>query len=288
MAKDLYQHFAAVRELYSKAKEILEYDLAAISFEGPEDELKQTRLTQPAIFVHSAVLTQLLFNKEIKPNMAAGHSLGEYSALCAAGALTFEDALRLVRIRAELMQKAGEANPGTMAAVIGLESEYVKTICEEASSAGIVQAANFNSPFQVVISGSIRGVEKAMELAKQKGARRVTPLVVSGAFHSPLMESARSGLDRALQEVNIKEGRIPVYSNVTASPVTKPDAIKHCLREQLTRPVRWVEIIQNMIKDGATEFYEIGPGNVLTSLLKRINREVVGKPVGNLENLEKI
>jgi [acyl-carrier-protein] S-malonyltransferase len=288
MAKDLYQHFTEVQEVYHKASVILGYDLAKISFEGPEEKLKQTRVTQPAIFVHSVALTHLLFNQEIRPNMAAGHSLGEYSALYAADVFTFEDALRLVKIRAELMQKAGELNPGAMAAVIGLAAEDLNAICNEASSAGVVQVANLNSPGQVVISGSVQGVQKAMELAKDRGARKVIPLVVSGAFHSPLMVSALSGLEKVLYEVEIKEGQIPVYSNVEARPITKPDEIRLYLTKQLTSPVRWVEIIQNMINDGATKFFEVGPGNVLTGLLKRIDREVEGKSINTLENLESL
>ncbi|MFQ5824403.1 MAG: ACP S-malonyltransferase [bacterium] len=288
MAKDLYENFKEVKEVYNKANEILRFDLVKISFEGPEDILKQTRITQPAIFVHSASLIQLLRKKTISPDMAAGHSLGEYSALYAAGVLTFEDGLKLVKTRAELMQKAGELNPGTMAAVVGLETETVKRVCNEASVFGMVQVANFNSPVQIVISGSINGVKKAMELAKEHGAKKVIPLVVSGAFHSPLMQNAREGLEKVLNEIELKEASFPVYTNVDANPVTKPEAVKYYLREQLTKPVRWVEIIENMISHGTTEFYEIGPGNVLTGLLKRINREVVGIAVSNLENLEKI
>lgn len=288
MAKDLYENYTEVRNIYTKANEILGFDLAKISFEGPEETLKQTRITQPAIFLHSASLIHLLWKKELQPDMAAGHSLGEYSALYSAGAFTFEDALRLVKIRAELMQKAGETNPGTMAAIIGLDTEKVKPVCEEASAFGVVQVANVNSPVQIVISGSIEGVEKAVELARAKRAKKAVPLVVSGAFHSPLMESARDGLEKALNEVEVKEARFPVYTNVDANPVTKPDDIRYYLSQQLTSPVRWLETIQNMIRDGAGEFFEIGPGTVLTGLLRRINREVAGKTVGSLENLEKI
>jgi [acyl-carrier-protein] S-malonyltransferase len=288
MAQDLYQNYAEVKDFYTRANEILGFDLAKVSFEGPEDTLKQTRITQPAIFVHSVCLVQQLRKKELMPDMAAGHSLGEYSALYAAGAFTFEDGLQLVKIRAELMQKAGESNPGTMAAIIGLDPEKIQRACEEASSLGVVQVANFNSPSQVVISGSIAGVEKAVELVKAMGAKRAVPLVVSGAFHSPLMESAREGLEQALNEVEIREARFPVYTNVEANPVTKPEDIKYYLREQLTSPVRWVEIIQNMIRHGASEFYEIGPGNVLTGLLRRINREVVGTTVTDVETLGNI
>ncbi len=286
MAQDLYEQFDDVKQTYKKAGEILEFDLAEICFNGPEEELKQTRVTQPAIFVHSTVLVKLLFEKNSKPEMAAGHSLGEYSALYAAEALTFEDGLRLVKVRAELMQKAGELNEGTMAAFIGLQEDVVAEVCETASSVGVVQVANFNSPGQVVISGSVAGVNRAIEIAKEKGAKRAIPLVVGGAFHSPLMEYASEGLQKALAEVEIRPASMPVYSNVHAKPVTQPDEIKQLLAEQLTSPVRWVEIVESMIQDGATEFHEVGPGSVLTGLLRRINREVTGKSIDKLENLQ--
>jgi len=218
--------------------------------------------------------------------MAAGHSLGEYSALYAAAALTFEDGLRLVKVRAELMQKAGEINEGTMAAFIGLQEDVVAEVCENASSAGVVQVANFNSPGQVVISGSIAGVNQAIEIAKEKGAKRAIPLVVGGAFHSPLMEYASEGLQKALTEVEIKPAKFPVYSNVHAKPIVQPNEIRQLLAEQLTSPVRWMRIIENMIQDGASEFYEVGPGSVLRGLLKRINREVTAKSIDKLENLQ--
>ena len=286
MAQDLYEQFDDVKQTYKKAGEILGFDLAEICFNGPEEELKQTRVTQPAIFVHSTVLVKLLFEKNSKPEMAAGHSLGEYSALYAAEALTFEDGLRLVKVRAELMQKAGEINVGTMAAFIGLQEDVVAEVCENASSAGVVQVANFNSPGQVVISGSIAGVKHAIEIAKEKGAKRAIPLVVGGAFHSPLMEYASEGLQKALTEVEIKPANIPVYSNVHAKPIAQPKEIRQLLAEQLTSPVRWMKIIENMIQDGASEFYEVGPGSVLRGLLKRINREVTGKSIGKLADLE--
>jgi len=286
MAKDLYDHFEDVKQTYENANQILGFDLADICFNGPEEKLRQTRVTQPAIFVHSTVLVKLLFEKNSKPEMAAGHSLGEYSALYAAEALTFEDGLRLVKVRAELMQKASELNEGTMAAFIGLQEDVVAEVCETASSVGVVQVANFNSPGQVVISGSVAGVNRAIEIAKEKGAKRAIPLVVGGAFHSPLMEYASEGLQKALAEVEIRLASMPVYSNVLAKPVTQPDEIKQLLAEQLTSPVRWVEIVESMIQDGATEFHEVGPGSVLTGLLRRINREVTGKSIDKLENLQ--
>ncbi|MCH7673360.1 ACP S-malonyltransferase [candidate division KSB1 bacterium] len=286
MAKDLYDHFEDVKQTYENANQILGFDLADICFKGPEEKLRQTRVTQPAIFVHSTVLVKLLFEKNSKPEMAAGHSLGEYSALYAAEALTFEDGLRLVKVRAELMQKASELNEGTMAAFIGLQEDVVAEVCETASSVGVVQVANFNSPGQVVISGSVAGVNRAIEIAKEKGAKRAIPLVVGGAFHSPLMEYASEGLQKALAEVEIRPASMPVYSNVHAKPVTQPDEIKQLLAEQLTSPVRWVEIVESMIQDGATEFHEVGPGSVLRGLLRRINREVTGKSIDKLENLQ--
>jgi [acyl-carrier-protein] S-malonyltransferase len=288
MAKDLYEALPEARSRFDLAQQVLGFDLAKHCFEGPEEELKQTRVTQPAILVHSVILTDLLFKKNIKPDMVAGHSLGEYSALYAAEAMGFEDALRVVKARAELMQKAGEINEGTMAAIIGLETDALKRVCEEASSAGAVQIANYNSPNQLVISGSVGGVNRAMELAKERGAKRAIPLVVSGAFHSPLMEYAIEGLGEVLNDVLIRPARVPVYTNVNAKPVTEPEDIRQKLYAQLTSPVRWMEITQNMIKDGAPKFYEVGPGNVLTGLLKRINGEVSCTAVNGLESLENL
>lgn len=288
MANDLYDNFDQVRDLYRTANEILEFDLAQVCFQGPEEALKQTRLTQPAIFVHSAALNHLVRERDLAADMAAGHSLGEYSALHSAGALTFEDGLRLVKLRAELMQTAGEMNAGTMAAVIGLNAATLQRVCDEASGAGIVGVANFNSPSQIVISGSTAGVERAMAIAKESGAKRVVPLVVGGAFHSLLMEYAAAGLGEGLDRVQIENGAVPVYSNVTARPVTDAKEIRRLLLKQLTRPVRWMEIIENMIADGATEFYEIGPGSVLTGLLRRICREVTGKTINSVESLESL
>jgi [acyl-carrier-protein] S-malonyltransferase len=206
--------------------------------------------------------------------MVAGHSLGEYSALVYAGALSFEDGLKIVRLRGELMQRAGELQPGTMAAVVGLESSVLESVCTEASAEGIVQCANFNSPGQIVISGSVSGVKKAMELAKARGAKLVKELVVSGAFHSPLMEYAVEGLSKALDAITINDAIIPVYANVTAKPVTKATEIRHLLKDQLTKPVRWEESIKNMVADGAKKFVEVGPGKVLQGLVKRIDADV--------------
>lgn len=267
MAKDLYDADPRARAMIDRADKLLGVSLGSICFAGPEEALKQTRNTQPAIFLHSVVVYALLTDP--RPDMVAGHSLGEYSALVAAGALNWEDALRIVRLRGELMQQAGEQQKGTMAAVVGLEPQAVEDLCAEASAAGIVQAANFNSPGQVVISGSVAGVRRGMELAKARGARLVKALVVSGAFHSPLMESARDGLMRALETTPMHDARIPVYANVTAEPVSSAVKIRELLVRQLTSPVRWEQSVRNMVRDGATSLIEVGPGKVLQGLAKR-------------------
>jgi [acyl-carrier-protein] S-malonyltransferase len=268
MGKDLYEQNGEAKSLFDHADAILGFPLTKVCFEGPEEELRQTKNTQPAIFLHSMVVARLF--RGARGAMAAGHSLGEYSALVYAGALTFEDALRLVRLRGELMQRAGVEQPGTMAAVVGLDPVVVGEVCCSAWEAGIVQAANFNSPGQIVISGSVTGVRKAMEIAKERGAKLVKELPVSGAFHSPLMESARAGLRAALETTEIRDAAIPVYANVTATPVQKADEIRRLLNEQLTSPVRWEETVKNMAGNGASTFVEIGPGKVLQGLVKRI------------------
>lgn len=283
MGRDLYEQSEEARRLFEQADRIVGVSLSKVCFEGPEDELKQTKNTQPAIFLHSVVLTHLY--KGPRAAMAAGHSLGEYSALVYAGALSFEDGLRLVRLRGELMQQAGIDQPGTMAAVIGLEPEVVGEVCCKAWNDGIVQAANYNSPGQIVISGSIRGVRKAMELAKERGAKMVKELPVSGAFHSPLMESAREGLKAALDATEIRDAEIPVYANVTARPVRKANEIRELLYQQLTSAVRWHETIVNMIADGAQEFVEVGPGKVLQGLVKRIDSTVTIRGIEKLTDL---
>jgi [acyl-carrier-protein] S-malonyltransferase len=272
MGADCYRENSTAGATFAAADRILGISLSTICFEGPELELRQTRNTQPAIFLHSTALARIIAAEP--PAMVAGHSLGEYSALVTAGALTFEDGVRLVRLRGELMQRAGELEPGTMAAVIGVAPEVIIEVCREASSAGIVQPANFNSPGQIVISGSVEGVRKAMEIAKQRGAKMVKELVVSGAFHSPLMRSAKEGLRAALDATEIRDARIPVYTNVTAEPVTRAAEIRELLYQQLTSPVRWEESVRNMIRDGATRFVEIGPGKVLQGLVKRIDPAV--------------
>ena len=267
MGKDLCEQFPVVKKYFAEADSVLGFSLSTICFEGPEEELKQTKNTQPAIFLHSVALWNLL--KRTDAAMVAGHSLGEYSALVAAGSISFADAIKLVRLRGELMQKAGEENPGTMAAIVGLDANIVGEVTNKASEVGVVQAANFNSPGQIVISGSVAGVHKAMEIAKERGAKLVKELVVSGAFHSPLMQSAKERLKKALDAVTINDAKIPVYANVTAKPVQLAAEIRKLLFEQVTNPVRWEETVNNMSADGATTFIEIGPGKVLQGLVKR-------------------
>ncbi|MBI3111645.1 MAG: ACP S-malonyltransferase [Ignavibacteriales bacterium] len=268
MGKDLNEQSSAAQELFRHADAILNVPLSRLCFEGPEEELRQTKNTQPAIFLHSMALA--MSYRGPRGAMAAGHSLGEYSALVYAGALTWEDGLRLVRLRGELMQQAGVDRPGTMAAIIGLDPKTVVDACEKASEAGIVQAANFNSPGQIVISGSVPGIRRAMELAKERGAKLVKELPVSGAFHSPLMESAQEGLKEALENTPIRDASIPVYANVTAQPVRDAGGIRQLLLQQLTSPVRWEESVAAMASAGASTFVEIGPGKVLQGLVKRI------------------
>lgn len=283
MGKDLYEQNRQAREIFEQADSIVGIPLSRICFEGPEEELKQTKNTQPAIFLHSIVLSKLYRGQPAA--MAAGHSLGEYSALMYAGALSFEDALKLVRLRGELMQRAGIEQPGTMAAVVGLEPSVVGEVCCEAWPTGIVQAANFNSPGQIVISGSVAGVRKAMELAKARGAKMVKELPVSGAFHSPLMEVAKTGLKAALEKTSIRDAGIPVYANVTAKPVQKAEEIRDLLYQQLTSPVRWEETVSNMSADGATTFVEIGPGKVLQGLVRRIRGDVETRGIEKLADI---
>jgi len=272
MAKDLYENSVEAKEMIQTAEDAIGVQLSHIMFNGPEESLKQTDITQPAIFVHSVVLSSII--RTIQPDMVAGHSLGEYSALVAANAIQFYEAIRLVHTRGTAMLQAGIEQPGTMAAIVGLLPEKLELICNEASSAGIVQCANFNSPGQIVISGSVDGVHKAMELSKKEGAKLVKELVVSGAFHSPLMASAKDKLKIKLDTTPFYDAKIPVYTNVTAKPVYDKNSIKELLFEQLSNPVRWEETIINMINDGADEFYEIGPGKVLQGLVKRINPDV--------------
>ena len=272
MANDLYENSVEAKEMIKVAEDVTGVALSHIMFNGPEEALKQTDVTQPAIFVHSVVLASIM--RTLEPDMVAGHSLGEYSALVAARAIQYYDAVALVHSRGSFMLQAGIEKPGTMAAVVGLDAKVLEDICIEASEKGIVQCANFNSPGQIVISGSVEGVHAAMEISKAKGAKLVKGLVVSGAFHSPLMLSAKEKLKTELDQTPVYDAKVPVYANVNAKPVTKSDEIKNLLYQQLDHPVRWEETITNMINDGADEFYEIGPGKVLQGLVKRINPDV--------------
>ena len=269
MGKDLYETNPQAKELFDEANRILGFDIVRIMFEGTEEELKQTRVTQPAVFIHS-VLSAKALGEEFKPDMVAGHSLGEFSALTAAGALSFEDGLRLVHKRALAMQKACEERPSTMAAILGLADEKVEEIC--AGVEGVVVAANYNCPGQIVISGEVEAVDAACEQLKAAGAKRALRLNVGGAFHSPLMESAREELAKAIAEAPIQAPVCPVYQNVDAKPHTDPAEIRQNLITQLTASVRWTQSVQNMLADGAEEFVECGPGNVLTGLIAKIRK----------------
>ena len=269
MGKDLYERSELAKEFFEQANEILGFPITDIMFEGTADELKETKVTQPAIFLHSVILAKVLGDK-FQPQMVAGHSLGEFSALVAADYLSFEGGLKLVSQRAMAMQKACEANPSTMAAILGLEDELVVEVC--ASIDGIVVAANYNCPGQLVISGSNQAINEACEKLREAGARRALPLPVGGAFHSPLMEPARVELEAAINNTPFSEGMCPVYQNVTASAVSKPEEIKYNLVKQLTASVRWTQSMQAMIADGASSVTEVGPGKVLQGLFKKVDR----------------
>lgn len=271
MGKDLYEQHAAAKALFEEANSILGFNITQIMFEGSEEELKQTKVTQPAIFLHSVILAKLM-GENFQPNMVAGHSLGEFSALVAAGAMDFADGLQLVSKRALAMQKACEAEPSTMAAILGLEDDKVEEVC--ATINGVVVPANYNCPGQLVISGSIEAVNAACEAMKEAGAKRALVLPVGGAFHSPLMEPARQELEAAIAATTFKSPIAPVYQNVTANAVTDSEAIKANLIEQLTAPVRWTQTMKQMLADGATEFIEVGPGKVLQGLVKKVDRHV--------------
>lgn len=269
MGKDLYDNFPKAKELFDQANEILGFNITDIIFNGTDEDLKQTKVTQPAVFLHS-VIRAICLGDDFKPEMVAGHSLGEFSALVAAGVLSFEDGLRLVSKRALAMQVACELQPSTMAAVLGLEDEKVVEVLKSITNE-VVVAANFNCPGQLVISGSVAGVEQACEALKNAGAKRALPLKVGGAFHSPLMEPAREELAKAIEEKNFSSPKCPIYQNVVAHAVTEPQEIKKNLIAQLTAPVRWTECVRAMISDGATLFTEVGPGTVLQGLVKKID-----------------
>jgi [acyl-carrier-protein] S-malonyltransferase len=275
MGKDLYENFPQAKTLFDKANEILGFDITKIMFEGSDEDLKQTNVTQPAVFLHSVILALNL--PDFKPDMVAGHSLGEFSALVAAGALSFEDGLRLVAQRADAMQRACELNPSTMAAILGLDDKIVEDICAaitEKSSANVVVPANYNCPGQLVISGSIEGINIACEELKAAGAKRALVLQVGGAFHSPLMEPAREELAKAIENTTFTTPNCPIYQNVNAMPSTDIGTIKANLIAQLTAPVRWTQSVRNMVEDGATKFVECGPGKVLQGLVKKITPDV--------------
>lgn len=271
MGKNLYEHSAQAKELFEKANDILGFRITDIMFDGSEEDLKQTNVTQPAIFLHSVIMAKELGN-DFKPDMVAGHSLGEFSALVSAGALSFEDGLRLVAARANAMQKACLIQPSTMAAILGLDDYTVEDICQRISE--VVVPANYNCPGQLVISGTVEGVDKACELMTQAGAKRALKLNVGGAFHSPLMEAARVELQQAIEATEISEPVCPVYQNIDAKPYKDVASIKHNLIAQLTGAVRWTQTVEHMLEDGATSFTEVGPGNVLQGLVKKVNRTV--------------
>jgi len=269
MGKELYDSSSESKELFNQANKILGFSITDIMFSGTDEELRQTKVTQPAIFLHSVILAKAL-GKSFQPDMAAGHSLGEFSALVACSAIDFEAGLSLVSKRANAMQKACEIEPSTMAAVLGLEDDHVASICQKVP--GIVVPANYNCPGQLVISGTINAVNDACELLKEAGAKRALVLPVGGAFHSPLMEPARAELEAAIKQVDIKKPLCPIYQNVVAKGINNPDEIKHNLIAQLTAPVRWTQTMKQLIEDGATQLIEVGPGKVLQGLIKKVDR----------------
>jgi len=274
MGKDLYQNSTIAKELFEKANQILGFRITDLMFDGTDEDLRQTKVTQPAIFLHSVILARTL-GESFKPEMVAGHSLGEFSALVANGALSFEDGLRLVSKRAQAMQKACEINPSTMAAILGMDDDKVAEICNEIKE--IVVPANYNSIGQIVISGTNKGIDEAIEKLTAAGAKRAIKLNVGGAFHSPLMEPARIELEKAINETVFAKPICPVYQNVSAKAVIEPSEIKNNLIAQLTAPVRWTETVKNMIAGGATSFTEVGPGNVLQGLIKKVDRSIEAK-----------
>ena len=271
MGKELFDNSTKAQELFNKANSILKFNITDLMFDGTEEDLRQTNVTQPAIFLHSVILARVL-GDDFKPDMVAGHSLGEFSALVANGTLSFEDGLKLVAKRADAMQKACEMEESTMAAILGLDYAVVEKICNSISD--VVVPANYNSPGQLVISGSVEGINKAIEKCKEAGAKRALPLKVGGAFHSPLMEPARIELAEAINSVKFNKGICPIYQNVTGQSVNDGEIIKKNLIAQLTSPVRWTKIMQNMIADGANNITEVGPGKVLQGLFKKVERQI--------------
>lgn len=281
MGKDLYDNSPLAKQLFDKANDILGFNITDLMFSGTDEDLKQTKVTQPAIFLHSVILAKTL-GAEFKPECVAGHSLGEFSALVTAGALSFEDGLMLVSKRALAMQKACEKQPSTMAAIIALEDNVVEEVCASIKDE-VVVPANYNCPGQIVISGSVPGIDKACEILIEKGAKRALKLKVGGAFHSPLMEPAREELAEAIKTTNFSKPICPVYQNVNALPQTDPEVIKQNLIAQLTSPVRWTQTVKNMLADGVISFTEVGPGSVLQGLIKKVNREVELNGINNFQ-----
>ncbi|MGM0611936.1 MAG: ACP S-malonyltransferase [Bacteroidota bacterium] len=271
MGKDLYDNFEEAKALFEKANDILGFRITDLMFEGTDEDLRQTNVTQPAIFLHSVILAKMM-KDQFKPDMVAGHSLGEFSALVAANSLSFEDGLKLVHKRALAMQKACETEPSTMAAIVGLDDETVENVLKDIEE--VVVPANYNTTGQLVISGSMKGIDVACEKLKEAGAKRALPLNVGGAFHSPLMEPAREELAKAIADTQINKPVCPIYQNVTAKAETEPETIKENLVQQLTSPVKWTQIMQNMIADGMTSYTEVGPGKVLQGLIKKIDRKM--------------
>lgn len=288
MGLNLFTMYEAAAGIYKSAEGILGYDIKDICFNGPEEKLKQTEICQPALFIHSMILFSLFKELGIPYHSAAGHSLGEFSALSAAGIVDFEEGLKLVKKRGELVRDASSDHPGSMAAIIGLESEKVQEICREIAGDGVLMPVNYNSPEQTVISGSKELVLEAMEKASAEGAKRAIELSVSGAFHTPFMKRAYEGLKEYVSGIPLQEPLVPVMSNVTAEPMTDVDAIRHLIVEQVINPVRWTEIIKNMINDGFDTFIEVGAGRVLSGLLRRIDRNVQSYNIDKAEDIEKI
>lgn len=289
MGKDLYEKYDVAKKLYDIADEIMELGLSKISFEGPAEELKQTNITQPSLFVHSFIMTQII-NDKLKADCTAGHSLGEYTANAYAGTFTFEEGLKLVKTRGRLMKNSGEIQKGTMAALVGMNENQVLEICEKASVKGIIQAANFNTPTQIIVSGDVDAIDEAIKIAKEEPykCRIAKKLEVSGAFHSELMRTSDKELREAIDNSFFITPKIPVYANVTANPLTDIYEIKDALKQQLTSSVRWEMIIRNMVKDGVTKFYEIGSGKVLTGMIKQIAPESEFINISTSEDLEKL
>ena len=288
MGKDLYEEYDSVKELYSKASDLLNFDLADLSFNGPIEKLTQTSVTQPAIFTHSYALTMILLDNGCKPGFSAGHSLGEYSAFVAADSMEYLEAVRVVNVRANAMQKVCDENPGTVAAVRGLDLYTIEDLCSSLRDVGGVLVANCEFPSQPVRSGTLDAVHEVMTAAKERGAKIVKELNVSGAFHSSLMKSAVEELNGSLRSTNISAPSFPVYSNFTALPLSDPDEIMNSLSMQITNPVKWYPSILNMITDGVTTFIEVGPGKVLQGLIKRIDKELIATGIDSLDDLKEL